>query len=165
MGLQTTWLGVARNVAIAGAGMGFIMAPLLIAVQNAVPRSQLGIATSANMFFRIIGGAIGVALMGAAMGAVMHGELQALSRSGLAGISSQELGTLVQDPDAVVNPAARAALPSAVVRALQAALGHALSGVFLIGLGIAFLAVLSACLIPAGLPQGDKPHSQRDSSG
>lgn len=165
MGLQTTWFGVARNVAIAGAGMGFIMAPLLIAVQNAVPRSQLGIATSANMFFRIIGGAIGVALMGAAMGAVMQEELQALSRSGLAGISSQELGTLIQDPDAVVNPVARAALPSAVVRALQAALGHALYVVFLIGLGIAFLAVISACLIPAGLPQGDKLYSRRDPSG
>jgi hypothetical protein len=45
--------------------MGLSMVPMLIAVQNAVPRSDLGIATSLTQFFRSVGGAVGVAVMGA----------------------------------------------------------------------------------------------------
>jgi EmrB/QacA subfamily drug resistance transporter len=47
-----------------GAGMGFSMLSLLLAVQHSVPRSQLGLATSLNQFARSVGAAIGVALMG-----------------------------------------------------------------------------------------------------
>ena len=47
-----------------GAGMGFAMLSLLLAVQHSVPRTQLGVATSLNQFSRSVGAAIGVALMG-----------------------------------------------------------------------------------------------------
>jgi hypothetical protein len=47
-----------------GAGMGFTMLSLLLAVQHSVARSQLGLATSLNQFARSVGAAIGVALMG-----------------------------------------------------------------------------------------------------
>jgi len=40
---------------------------MLIAVQSAVPRADLGAATSMTQFFRTIGGAIGLSLMGAVM--------------------------------------------------------------------------------------------------
>lgn len=150
MDLHATWGGVAFNVTIAGAGMGFIMAPLLIAVQNAVPRNVLGIATSASMFFRTIGGAIGVAFMGAVMGIVMQGELSALSRSGPAGVSAEKLRGLLTDPDALVNPEARAVLPLAALTALKAMLWASLHQVFFVGFLIALLAFLSAWWIPKG---------------
>jgi MFS family permease len=54
-------------VLIAGAGMGLTFVPLLIAVQNAVTRSDLGSATSLTQFFRTIGGTVGVSVMGAVM--------------------------------------------------------------------------------------------------
>jgi EmrB/QacA subfamily drug resistance transporter len=54
-------------VLVAGAGMGMTMVPMLIAVQNAVERSELGSATSLTQFFRTIGGTVGVSVMGAAM--------------------------------------------------------------------------------------------------
>src|SRR5207249_4528010 len=54
-------------VLIAGAGMGLIMVPMLIAVQNAVAASELGAATSLTQFFRTVGGAVGVSVMGAVM--------------------------------------------------------------------------------------------------
>ena len=54
-------------VLIAGAGMGLIMVPMLIAVQNAVAPGELGAATSLTQFFRTIGGAVGVSVMGAVM--------------------------------------------------------------------------------------------------
>tara|TARA_B100000929_G_scaffold277251_1_gene252552 strand:- start:795 stop:2255 length:1461 start_codon:yes stop_codon:yes gene_type:complete len=52
-------------LAIMGVGMGMTILTLILAVQNAVPRNQLGIATSLGHFTRSIGGAIGVATMGA----------------------------------------------------------------------------------------------------
>ena len=48
-----------------GAGMGTQMLSLLLAVQHAVDRSQLGLATSLNQFSRSIGAALGVSAMGA----------------------------------------------------------------------------------------------------
>ena len=62
-------------VLIAGAGMGLIMVPMLIAVQNAVAASELGAATSLTQFFRTIGGAIGVSVMGAVMAHRLQGGL------------------------------------------------------------------------------------------
>jgi predicted MFS family arabinose efflux permease len=50
---------------ILGAGMGAQMLSLLLAVQHAVDRSQLGLATSLNQFSRSVGAALGVSAMGA----------------------------------------------------------------------------------------------------
>jgi len=47
-----------------GAGLGLSMQTIVIALQNAVEMKDLGIATSANTFFRSIGSTIGVALFG-----------------------------------------------------------------------------------------------------
>ncbi|MFN3477614.1 MAG: MFS transporter, partial [Candidatus Methylomirabilales bacterium] len=153
MDLETTWGDVAFNVTIAGTGMGFIMAPLLIAVQNAVPRNLLGIATSASMFFRTIGGAIGVAAMGATMGTLMKRELATLSQTGLVGVPVETLQRLLQDPDALVHPETRTSLPVVALDALRAVLGRSLHQVFFMGFLIALLAFLSAWWIPKGKAQ------------
>jgi EmrB/QacA subfamily drug resistance transporter len=50
-----------------GSGMGFAMLALLLALQHAVPRSELGIATSLNQFARSVGAAVGVAAMGSVL--------------------------------------------------------------------------------------------------
>jgi EmrB/QacA subfamily drug resistance transporter len=62
-----TPLAAMRDVLLAGIGMGLNMVPMLIAVQSAVPRADLGIATSMTQFFRTVGGALGLSLMGAVM--------------------------------------------------------------------------------------------------
>ena len=56
-----------------GAGMGFSMLSLLLALQHSVPRSQLGLATSLNQFARSVGAAIGVALMGGILAWMLGG--------------------------------------------------------------------------------------------
>jgi MFS family permease len=48
-----------------GVGLGLVMQVLVLAVQNAVPYSQLGVATSAATLFRSIGGSLGTAILGA----------------------------------------------------------------------------------------------------
>jgi EmrB/QacA subfamily drug resistance transporter len=60
-------VGAMRDVLLAGIGMGLVIVPMLIAVQSAVPRSELGIATSVIQFFMSIGGALGVSVMGTVM--------------------------------------------------------------------------------------------------
>ena len=47
-----------------GAGLGFSMQTIVIALQNSVDFRDMGVATSANTFFRSIGATIGVALFG-----------------------------------------------------------------------------------------------------
>lgn len=60
------------HVLLAGLGMGMIFVPMLIAVQSAVPRADLGAATSMTQFFRSVGGAIGMSVMGAVMAQRLH---------------------------------------------------------------------------------------------
>ncbi|GGW24909.1 MFS transporter [Streptomyces xantholiticus] len=50
--------------AVLGVGMGLVMPVLILAVQNSVPPSDLGTATSANNYFRQIGGSVGAAVFG-----------------------------------------------------------------------------------------------------
>lgn len=51
--------------AVLGAGIGMVMPVLILAVQNSVRPADLGTATSANNFFRQIGGSVGAAVFGA----------------------------------------------------------------------------------------------------
>lgn len=51
-------------MAVLGAGIGLVMPVLILAVQNAVRPADLGTATSANNYFRQIGGSVGAAVFG-----------------------------------------------------------------------------------------------------
>ena len=57
------------DLGLMGLGMGMTMLSLLLALQNAVPRQRLGVATSVGQFTRSIGGAVGVSTMGAIVAA------------------------------------------------------------------------------------------------
>ncbi len=57
-----------------GLSIGIVMPSSLVAVQNAVPRTQLGVATAGTAFSRSLGGAIGVALLSAILLESMHGN-------------------------------------------------------------------------------------------
>lgn len=60
---------------VLGVGLGFVMQVLVLAVQNAVPYSQLGVATSAATLFRSIGGSLGTAILGAIFANRLASEL------------------------------------------------------------------------------------------
>ena len=55
---------LAAYMFLMGAGLGFTMQTIMVAVQNAVEFRDMGAATGATTFFRQIGGAIGAALFG-----------------------------------------------------------------------------------------------------
>ena len=74
-----------------GAGLGFALLSLPLAVQHSVSRTDLGVATSLNQFARTIGGAAGVAIMGAILSADLGGSSRlgpsALEVAGLSALS------------------------------------------------------------------------------
>lgn len=143
-------LTTVRDVLVAGFGMGMIMVPMLIAVQNAVPKSDLGAATSLTFFFRTIGGTVGVAMMGAVMAHRLQAELGALVSSSQGSLLDGAVRELAARPDLIVNPATRAALSPALLGQGRLALAHALQGVFIVGLAVSIAALASAFMIPRG---------------
>ncbi len=50
---------------VIGFGLGLFMQTLVLAVQNSVPRDEIGVGTASVTFFRTLGGAIGSAVLGA----------------------------------------------------------------------------------------------------
>lgn len=113
-----------------GSGLGLVMLTLLIASQHSVPREQLGITTSLNQFSRSIGGALGVAILGAMLAA------------GLAQFSS--------DPNALVNPEARAHIAPEQLAQLQGALEGTLRDIFWASAAVCALALAVAFTLPSG---------------
>ncbi len=153
MDAQTTRLVVMIYLALAGTGMGFSMITLLIAVQTSVPRAQLGIATSGTIFFRSIGGAVGVAVMGAVLTTQMQAQVGHLMSLTGGAFAPERLADLARHPDALLSPAARAQLPQPVLSALQETLATALHGVFLVGLAAVLLAFVVTLCLPKGRAQ------------
>jgi EmrB/QacA subfamily drug resistance transporter len=65
MDANTTNGQAARNMVIAGIGIGSMMQVFVLSVQNAVPRAHIGSATALTQFSRQMGATIGVTVMGA----------------------------------------------------------------------------------------------------
>jgi EmrB/QacA subfamily drug resistance transporter len=63
--LQTTQLQLTIWMLITGVGIGSFMQVMILAIQNTVPRSELGVATASATFFRSMGSALGGAVFGA----------------------------------------------------------------------------------------------------
>jgi MFS family permease len=112
---------------VLGLGLGMVMQVLVLAVQNAVDPSQMGVATSGSTLFRQIGGSIGVALFGTIFASRLHAEL----------VTQLPAGTKV--PDAT-SPAAIAHLPAGARSAFEAAFASALHPVFLTAAAVSLLA-------------------------
>jgi len=64
MNIQTTNAEAARNMVIAGIGLGMMMQIFVLSVQNSVPRAAMGTATALTQFSRSIGATLGVTLLG-----------------------------------------------------------------------------------------------------
>ena len=70
---------------IVGAGLGLSMQTIVIAIQNAVDFSDMGVATSSNTFFRSLGSVFGSAIFGA----VLNNRLTHYMQSGFTNLAAQ----------------------------------------------------------------------------
>jgi MFS family permease len=145
MGPASAYADLLPWMAVLGAGMGLAMVAILLAVQNTVPRELMGTATSANLFFRTIGGTVGVAVMGSVMGHRMAAHLS--------GTTDPRLIELAANPDSIVSEATRRALTPEALEWLRTALADSLESVFLVGSFVATAALIMAFTFPSGSAQ------------
>ncbi|AEE44402.1 MDR family MFS transporter [Cellulomonas fimi] len=61
-GVETPFAQIFTSSVVFGLGLGLTMQPLVLAVQNAVPVRDMGVATSSSLFFRQMGGTLGTAV-------------------------------------------------------------------------------------------------------
>ncbi len=114
---------------VMGLGIGLVMPSLTTAIQNAVPRAELGGATATAAFFRSLGGALGVALAGTVLAAHLH-ELPGGMRAAGSGVT--QIASLAPEQRLAVLDAYRAGL----------------SGAFAVGACIAALGFLTVLFLP-----------------
>jgi hypothetical protein len=113
--------------------MGCIFPVVTTAVQNAVPRQQIGTATAAGLMFRQVGASIAVALFGALFATRMAHLMGGAPVDGLANVA--ELGPQVL---AGLSREARGVVADAISTALHPVYWIA-AGVSAVGLLIAVL--------------------------
>jgi EmrB/QacA subfamily drug resistance transporter len=128
---------------VLGLGLGMVMQVLVIAVQNAVDYADLGVATSGATLFRLIGGSLGTAALGAVFSARLAANLaRLLPPEALA--AAPGLGNL----GGRLSPQVIASLPPAVRAAFAEAFTRSLSTVFLVAAAIALAGFALAWLLP-----------------
>ena len=140
--VDSSYRAVWIAMGVLGAGLGFTMVTMLLAVQNSVTKKLIATATSASIFFRTIGGTVGVALMGA----VLTHQVVAQSRS----TSDPALIELASRPDAIVQETTRASISPDALEWLRNALADGLHSAFLAGIVIAVVAVFVSLWFPPG---------------
>ncbi len=121
---------------VLGVGLGFVMQVLVLAVQNAVPYSQLGVATSSATLFRSIGGSLGTAILGAIFANRLASELASSLPANSPAATGVALGQ--------INPAQLKALPTALHESYVRSFTNSISTVFLIAAAVAVVAFLLA---------------------
>jgi EmrB/QacA subfamily drug resistance transporter len=161
---ETTRLWLYLDLILIGAGLGLTMLTLLIAVQQSVVRSQLGIATSLNQFSRSIGGAVGVAVMGAVLSAGLAARLGEVARDGSGVLTLERAAELAANPNALIDPQARAALPPGALDALRGAMAGAIHNVFWVGTVLAALALLVSFYLPRAGDDTSVPPTEAECS-
>jgi EmrB/QacA subfamily drug resistance transporter len=138
MNTETSTITASLIMLVLGLGLGLVMQVLVIAVQNAVEYRDLGVATSGATLFRLVGGSLGTAVLGAIFAARLSVNLSYLLPPGSEGAS---LG-------AGVNQQTLSQLPATVRAAYAQAFTASLSTVFLVATIIALLGFLLTWLLP-----------------
>ncbi|WP_084461856.1 MFS transporter, partial [Nocardia kruczakiae] len=124
--------------AVIGFGLGGCMQTLIIAAQNAGPRSDMGVSTASATFFRQMGGTLGVAVfLTILFNLLPHKIIDAFGGVLPPGFDTRELDRLQ------ANTSGIAALPEQVRDPILIGFTDSLHGVFYAAAGVA----LSACVV------------------
>ncbi|MEV7605038.1 MFS transporter [Paenarthrobacter sp. NPDC089322] len=128
---------VAIYTAVFGLGLGMLMQNLVLAVQNTVQAKDIGTASASVAFFRSVGGAIGVSVLGA----IMSNHVKELAVQGLASagihVEGGASGASMDFAD----------MPAPIRDIMRAAYGDATARIFLISAIISVVALLAVLFI------------------
>lgn len=161
MGAGTPHSAAVRNMIIIGAGLGVSLPLINLAVQNSLPYRFLGIATSSTLFFRSIGGTIGIAVFGTLMTTQVSANLKGALPADIQTRVPDELLARLEEPQILLSPSAMEKVRSGfdllgadgprlfqeTVSSMRGVLGDALGEVFFLGLIVAVIAFFVSLLL------------------
>jgi EmrB/QacA subfamily drug resistance transporter len=101
VGVDTPLWQTMLIMTVFGLGLGGNMQPLVLAVQNAVPPRDMGVATSSATFFRQMGGTLGTAVFLAILFSTVGGKIKGAFR---VPENSAALQAAVSDPNVLADP-------------------------------------------------------------
>jgi hypothetical protein len=113
---------------VAGIGLGLYFAILTLAVQNAIPRTRMGVGTSAVRYMQQAGNTLGVAIIGTVVNNAIAGDItsrlpagaQRLTPAGLAAATNPQILVNSTYHDTVIATAKQYAARAAVAQAQAA---------------------------------------------
>jgi EmrB/QacA subfamily drug resistance transporter len=136
IGVGTSRFDASLDYVVIGLGMGLLMQMVSLIAQNSVELRDMGVASSARMFFQQIGGSLGVAAFGALFASKLNSYMSAAgTHSGLQ-VSGGSF-----DPSQVMN------LPPAVQHTVFEAISHGVSSVFIWGVPASLLIFVLALFV------------------
>lgn len=140
---------VVMDLIIVGAGIGVTFPLYLTAVQTALPREFLGVASSQIQFWRNLGGTVGSAILGAVLA---NRLLSYLSERVAALHLPPSIGHLpASGANTILDPVQLAKLPPAVVTAIRLALADTLHDIYVFA-GAVLLVALVATVFMKEVP-------------
>ncbi|MBQ1093276.1 MDR family MFS transporter [Streptomyces sp. B93] len=141
MDTETSRLTSGLYMAVLGLGMGCLMQITMLVAQNSVEMKDMGVASSSTTLFRTLGSSFGVAIMGALFNHRVQDVMA--ERAGAAG---SQIGQ-VTEQSAQLDAASLAKLPAAAREAYQHAVSAGTHGAFLLGAGVAVVALVAAVFV------------------
>jgi EmrB/QacA subfamily drug resistance transporter len=134
---STPYLWLVAPMIMMGFGAAAIFTTTSIASQNAAEMRDLGVVTATVMFFRSIGGSIGMATFGTVLNATIRTEIPAR-----VDIAEEEAAGLIRIPEEIAK------LPEAARQAVVDSVALGVSRIYWIGAGVMLCAVVVAVLLP-----------------
>ena len=168
IGATTPFWVTAVYMVIFGVGLGLVMQPITLAVQNAMSPRDIGVATSSATFFRQMGGTLGVAVFLSILFSTVAGRItDALQEAGRTTAFQHAL----TDPTVLANPTNRTIaqalrsgthvggswvndtsfiqrLDPVLARPFQVGFSNAMDLVFLIGAGVIAVGFVLLLFLP-----------------
>jgi EmrB/QacA subfamily drug resistance transporter len=142
MRYDTPYWELSIYMALLGIGVGTMMQNLVLSTQNQVTPKDLGAASSTVSFFRSLGGAVGVGVLGS----VMSGRITHYAKDTVASLDPQSQAAAAKAVGSSALPDMDA-LPSTVRTWLESAYGHGIADVFLYAAPFALIAFVVVMFI------------------
>jgi EmrB/QacA subfamily drug resistance transporter len=142
MRYDTPYWRIAIFMALMGLGVGMMMQNLVLCTQNQVAPGDLGAASSVVTFFRSLGGAVGVSVLGS----VMSSRISHYAADTIGTLSPQEQAAAAKASGSGAIPDMDL-LPPGIRTWLESAYGHGIADIFLYVAPIALLGFLVTLFI------------------
>lgn len=142
MRYDTPYWHIALFMALLGLGVGMMMQNLVLCTQNQVAPGDLGSASSVVTFFRSLGGAVGVSVLGS----VMSTRITHYAQDTIGRLDPQEQAAAAKASGSGAIPDMDL-LPPPIRTWLESAYGHGIADIFLYVTPVALLAFLVTLFI------------------